>query len=103
MRICLTVLIQSKPAHAAGMRSILEELDTASLQEAACLRYDLHQAAADPCLFILHEEWADEAGLEWHSRQPYLQKFMEVSAAMTDRPVVIYQTRKLVPSTCAIP
>jgi quinol monooxygenase YgiN len=42
-----------------------------------CLRFDVHQEKADPALFLLLEEYADEAALEAHRVSTHYQAFRE--------------------------
>jgi quinol monooxygenase YgiN len=42
-----------------------------------CLRFDVHQEAADPRLFLLIEEYADEQALEAHRASAHYKAFRE--------------------------
>ena len=64
-----------------------------SRKEAACIQYDLHEDAAHN-LFIFHEEWADQAGLDLHNQQEYLLDFVAKSSELT-KEIVIHQTNKI--------
>jgi len=40
-----------------------------------CLRFDVHQDVADPTLFLLIEEYADQAALEAHRSSPHFAEY----------------------------
>lgn len=77
------------------MRVLLHDLVSGSRTEEACLKYDLHQSKDDEDLFIFHEEWASEKGLEEHSTKPHILKFIEASAEVINGGIVVYRTEKL--------
>ena len=93
MSIYLTALIKSKPGYAPQMKALLLDLVAGSTTEAACLQYDLHQGQDDENLFIFHEEWASQAGLDEHNTQPHIQTFINSSKDIMDGEVVIYKTQ----------
>jgi len=95
MSVFLTVIIKSKSGQSAAMKELLLELVAGSKSEAACLQYDLHQSTETPEVFIFHEEWANQDGLDLHNRQPHIQKFVENSADIIDGTTVIYKTERV--------
>lgn len=95
MDINLTAIIRSKPGNATAMKAFLLELVSESTKEPACLQYDLHQSDDDENMFIFHEIWQGEEGLNIHNGQPHIKQFGENVADIIDGPVVIYKTTKL--------
>ncbi|WP_454802169.1 putative quinol monooxygenase [Mucilaginibacter phyllosphaerae] len=95
MSIYLTALIKSKAGQAQQMKGLLLDLVAGSKTETACLQYDLHQSQDDENIFIFHEEWASQAGLDEHNTQPHIQKFIAVSAEIMDGTVTIYKTQRV--------
>lgn len=93
MSIYLTAIIKSKPGQAEVLKKHLLELVSHSTQEAACLQYDLHQVGANPDMYIFHEEWSDEAGLELHNSQPHIQEFINTTNDLRDGDIIIYKTQ----------
>ena len=46
-------------------------------QEPGCRRFDVHQERDDPTLFLLVEEYADEAAFDAHRTSPHYLAFRE--------------------------
>lgn len=95
MAIYLTVLLKSKQESIEAFKSLLLDLVSNSKKEAACLLYDLHQSDKEPHIFIFHETWEDQAGLDLHNQQPYLQSFLENAKLYLQESPIIYKTNKL--------
>jgi quinol monooxygenase YgiN len=89
MPIYLTAVIKSKPENVDQVRSRLLDLAVHSKQEKACIQYDLHQ---DSNVFIFHEIWESQEGLDLHNQQPYLKQFVLDIPALIEEPVALYQT-----------
>lgn len=95
MIVYLTAKMKSKPGQSELLKSLLFELVSHSVQENACLQYELHQSSDDENVFIFHEEWSGEAGLTLHNSQPHLKAFVEKSAGILDGGINIYKTNKI--------
>jgi len=93
--VTLTAIIKSQPEKAAEMKAILEELVQGSRSESACLQYDLHQAEAEPNIFIFHEIWHNKAELDAHNQTPHVLKFIRESAPLLLEAPGIYITNKI--------
>lgn len=95
MKINLTAIIKSKPESREEVKVLLLNMVENSKKEKACLQYDLHQNQEDDAVFIFHEIWENEAGLELHNTQPYIQKFIRESGNLISEPILIYKTDKI--------
>jgi len=95
MSVFLTAIIKSKTGQSAAMKELLQELVAGSKTEVACLQYDLHQSTETPEVFIFHEEWVSQEGLDLHNHQPHIQKFVQNSADIIDGTTVIYKTERV--------
>jgi quinol monooxygenase YgiN len=93
MSIYLTAIIKSKPETKEELSKILLNMVVQSRKEIACVQYDLHEDTSRN-LFIFHEEWADETGLDFHNQQEYLLDFVAKSSELTTD-IVIHQTNKI--------
>ncbi|MCZ4243024.1 putative quinol monooxygenase [Pedobacter punctiformis] len=93
MSIYLTVTIKGKTEKTEALKSLLLDMVVNSRKETACLQYDLHHEVEEN-IFIFHEEWADQAGLDAHNEQSYIKAFVEKSKDLADD-IVIYSTKKL--------
>ncbi|MEO8253836.1 MAG: antibiotic biosynthesis monooxygenase [Flavobacterium sp.] len=56
-------------------------------KEAACIPYDLHFTEN---VFIIWEEWKDQAGLDIHNSQSYLIDFIAKSEILLVASVLVY-------------
>lgn len=95
MKIYLMAVIKSKPAHTAEVKQVLEHMTVQSRQEEACLQYDLHQGSDDKNVFVFHEIWTDEAGLDRHNEQPYIKAFGALAENKLQEKPIIYRTEKV--------
>jgi quinol monooxygenase YgiN len=95
MPINLTVIIKSKPESVEILKSILLDIVQNSTKEAACIQYDLHQSYDEPNIFIFHEIWENQNGLDNHNQQPYIQSFFENSKPLLLETPILYKTEKL--------
>jgi len=93
MSIYLTAIVKSKAETVTELRSMLLDMAANSRQEEACIQYDLHESASD-YIFIFHEEWKDQVGLDLHNKHPYILNFVAQASRLTEE-VIIYKTKKL--------
>ncbi|EJL63888.1 putative quinol monooxygenase [Flavobacterium sp. CF136] len=87
--ISITAIIKSKQENIEQVRNMVHHLVTETRKEDACIRYDLHTAEN---VFIIWEEWKDQAGLDIHNNQSYLQDFITKSETLTASPIQVYKT-----------
>jgi|EndMetStandDraft_2_1072991.scaffolds.fasta_scaffold203722_1 quinol monooxygenase YgiN len=87
--ISITAIIKSKQENIEQVRNMVHHLVTETRKEDACIRYDLHTAEN---VFIIWEEWKDQAGLDIHNNQSYLQDFITESETLTASPIQVYKT-----------
>lgn len=92
MSIYLTAILEAKSGSADQLRSLLEILTEASRKEEACIQYDLHESTEKPGLFIFHEEWADQKGLDLHNIQPHIKEFQAAAKDILAGDVVLHKT-----------
>jgi quinol monooxygenase YgiN len=87
--ITITAIIKSKQENIEQVQNMVHYLVTETRKEAACLRYDLH---ANENIFIIWEEWKDQAGFDFHNNQTYLQDFIKQSENLVASPIQVYKT-----------
>ncbi|MWB93317.1 antibiotic biosynthesis monooxygenase [Flavobacterium sp. GA093] len=90
--ISITAIIKSKLENIQEVQILLQHLVSETRKEAACVRYDLHTTEN---VFILWEEWKDQAGLDIHNNQSYLQDFIKQSEALVASPILVYKTAQI--------
>ncbi len=95
MSIYLTAIIEAKTGAANTLRPLLETLTDASRAEEACIQYDLHESVEQEGLFIFHEEWVDQPGLDLHNQQPHIHAFQKAANGLLAREVVLHKTRRV--------
>ena len=90
--ISITAIIKSKLENIQEVQILLQHLVSETRKEAACIRYDLHTTEN---VFILWEEWKDQAGLDIHNNQSYLLDFIKQSEALVASPILVYKTAQI--------
>lgn len=88
MRIFLTAIIKVKPEFQKEMDTFLRSLPAQSIQEEACVAYDVHQSIDDENLYIFNEEWKSQEGLDSHNKQPYSQEFFASFDKLQEDPTI---------------
>lgn len=86
-QITIVCFLHARPAMKDRVREELTQLAAQTRNEAGNINYLLHQATDDANLFIIYENWKDQAALDFHMRQPYLQAFLKRTDALLERPV----------------
>jgi quinol monooxygenase YgiN len=61
-----------KAEEAAGL---LRPLRDGSRSEPGCITFDVARSNDDPNVFVLYEEWRDQAALDEHYKTPHFEKF----------------------------
>jgi len=87
--ISITAIIKSKQENLEEVKNLVHNLVTQTKKEEACIRYDLHTAEN---VFIIWEEWKDQAGLDIHNNQSYLLDFIKLSENLVALPIQVYKT-----------
>ncbi len=54
---------------------VLRALRDASRAEAGCITFDVSRSVDDPNVFVLYEEWRDQAALDEHYKTPAFNQF----------------------------
>lgn len=90
--ISITAIIKSKKETLETVQEMVYSLVANTRKEAACIRYDLH---CTENVFIIWEEWTDQAGLDIHNSQPYLIDFIAKSEDLLAAPVQVYKTTQV--------
>lgn len=93
--VSIICLIKAKTAAKRQVEAELQQLAVLTRQEAGNRGYDLHVSQADDCLFILYENWKDQAALDNHMAQPYFKDFVGKAAGLLERPVEIHLCTKI--------
>lgn len=90
--ISITAILKSKKENIEEIKEMVHDLVSNTRKEAACVRYDLHYAEN---VFIIWEEWKDQAGLDIHNSQTYLKDFIVNSESLLATPIQVYKTTQV--------
>ncbi len=67
-----------KPGHGDTVEAALRRMAPLVLaQEPGCTQYRVHRSTENPDLFLLYEEYVDQAAIEAHRRMPQFQEIIE--------------------------
>lgn len=95
MKIYITAILKAIPVQRAEVLALLHQMVQESRKEAACLQYDLHEVTSDENQFIFYEIWENQAGLDAHNQQPYIQEFGRVAGEQLQEAPQIYLMEKI--------
>jgi len=95
MKIYLTAVLKAKTEYRNEVKTILEDMVEQTRKEHACLQYDLHQGISDPDTFVFYEIWENQAGLDLHNQQPYIQSFSAIADTKLQEKPQLYITSKI--------
>jgi len=73
--IALHVRYGFPPEKVAEAAELFAKMQAATRLEHGCLAYSVYRIKDDPTGFWLHEEWADQASLDAHSKAPHFMEF----------------------------
>jgi quinol monooxygenase YgiN len=76
--IVLVAKYHVKPGHGDTVEAALRRMAPLVLaQEPGCTQYRVHRSTETPDLFLLYEEYVDQAAIEAHRRMPQFQEIIE--------------------------
>ena len=74
--ITIVVPVFFKPETAAAGRERLLALAARTHKEAGNIMYRIHEVPGKPEQYMIYEKWQDQAALDFHMAQDYLQNFL---------------------------
>jgi quinol monooxygenase YgiN len=77
------------------VRTALLEAMPPTLLEEANVGYAVHQAASDPRLFLLYEQWTGKPGFENHLQQPHFRELAKRLEEALAQPLEILETEMI--------
>lgn len=101
MSVFHTAHLRAHPDHVERYKARLLRHARISLEQepGRCLRFDVHQDVADPALFLLIEEYADQAALEAHRSSAHFAAYKADTAAWVAERTWWYWSPLALPST----
>lgn len=90
MKIYITAIIHSKSELRGEVEEVLTNMVSQTRKEIACEAYTLHQGIKDKNQFVFYEIWRDQAGLDLHNQQSYIQDFIQlVDHKLAQKPIIL--------------
>jgi quinol monooxygenase YgiN len=86
-QITIVVFIKAKQTTKATVKDELIGLTENTHKESGNLNYNLHISDTDDSLFIIYENWKDQAALDNHMAQPYLKDFLSKQDDLLEKPI----------------
>jgi quinol monooxygenase YgiN len=71
--VVLTATWRAKPGNEQRCAEILELMTPLTRAEPGCLFYQAHRSADDPRVFVLYEQYVDDAALLAHSQSEHFK------------------------------
>jgi quinol monooxygenase YgiN len=71
---------RAHPGKADRLREVIEEMTPPSRAEPGCVFYQAQRSEEDPNLFLLYEQYADEAGYEAHQETEHFTRLVKQEA-----------------------
>jgi quinol monooxygenase YgiN len=85
-QISVVCLFKAKENTKQLVREELKKLAALTRKEKGNINYDPHVSNEDDGLFILYENWKDQAALDSHMKEPYLKSWREKTQELLARP-----------------
>ena len=86
-QITLVCFITAKEETKLLVKDELKYIASMTQKEIGNINYYLHISADDDRVFIVYENWKNQAALDKHMEQPYLTKFLNKAAEWLDAPI----------------
>ena len=86
-QVTIVCLIKAKQATKNQVKKELINLTKMTRLETGNMNHDLHISVADDSLFIIYENWRNQAALDNHMSQPYFKDFIAKEGELLERPV----------------
>jgi quinol monooxygenase YgiN len=89
------VRFEPQSATEAEFREELLRVVAESREEAGCLRIHIFESLAEPAIFAIHSEWADETAFELHVGFPHTVRFLRAAERLLPHPVQGLRSRQI--------
>jgi quinol monooxygenase YgiN len=94
-QLTVVVRIKAKRGKEEHVKQELTKLLAPTRAEPGCINFDLHQAAEDTSLFLVHENWASEEDLNRHFEMAYLRAWLDRAQSLLDAQMQLTRWRKI--------
>lgn len=87
--------IKAEPGLEERMQQDLLSLLAPTRAESGCITFDLLVDTTDPTVFVLYENWKDQAALDAHFQQPYVKQVLKAYEETLAEPIEVLSLRKI--------
>ncbi|NJO41307.1 MAG: antibiotic biosynthesis monooxygenase [Cyanobacteria bacterium RU_5_0] len=93
--LTIVARIKAKPGMEERMRQDLLGLLAPTRAESSCITFDLLIDTNDPTVFVLYENWKDQAALDAHFQQPYVKQVFKAYEETLAEPIAVMSLEKI--------
>lgn len=86
-QISIVVFIKAKQETKQRVKDQLLHMVEMTNKEEGNVNYDLHVSSSDDSMFIIYENWKDQAALDYHMNQSYLKDFLSKENEQLEKPI----------------
>ncbi|GBU07098.1 hypothetical protein AwDysgo_04290 [Bacteroidales bacterium] len=83
--VVLNIPVKIKPEFVAAYKVAFNKCQAGTLQEDACLEYEIFQSYADSTEFHIFERWHNKAGHLFHMTTEHFNVYMEETKGMSEQ------------------
>lgn len=73
--VIVSARVRIKSEHIEEALEIAKVMQERTRTEAGCITYTMSQSIEDPSVFLVYEEWVDEAALTFHFETSHMSRF----------------------------
>lgn len=74
-RVTVFAIVEASEADLPHLQAAVAELARHAVDEAGCMRYDVHVSIQAPTRMIIYEIWVNDAALELHRHSAHVAQF----------------------------
>ena len=94
--IVMNIPFKIKPEHVFAFKTAFDKCRAGTMEEEACLAYDLFQSYSDSTEFHLYERWTNKPGHQAHMQTEHIKVYFAETEGMHDQPA----TKTVVVTVC---
>jgi len=95
--LTIVACIKAKPGMQEQMQQDLLSLLTPTRAEPGCITFDLLLDIQDPSVFLLYENWQNQAALDAHFQQSYVKQVLKAYEVTLAEPIAARTLSKVEP------
>ncbi|MYM58070.1 antibiotic biosynthesis monooxygenase [Vibrio sp. OCN044] len=89
--IHLTATLEAKPGHEDTLKQLLLDMVQPTQNEVGCIRYTLLRDKGNSSIFMLQEQFIDQAAFDTHCREPHFLNLLDnLDGLLTKEPSITF-------------